>query len=299
VDINPILLSLGSIALGATLPALYFQFRTKPQLQREISEQKASLAAAVERDKSLRQQLDTVMASKAETESELKRVEASLIDLSTKLATSEVRADRAGALQEEVLSKQHELAALSEKYTITNAKCAELAALIDAERRATAEKLATINDAQKQLSDAFNAVSAEALMRNNQTFLDLAKTHFEQYQQNASHQLEVKCKSIEETVKPIHDSLTAVNAQIHEIELARASAFSSITEQFKVLATGQTNLQQETQRLVKALRAPSIGGRWGEIQLRNVVEMAGMLEYCDFVEQPNTTTEDNERLRPT
>lgn len=168
---------------------------------------------------------------------------------------------------------------------------AELAA----ERKATGEKLMLLEENRQQTEQAFRALSAEALATNNQTFLDLAKTTLDSYQKQAKGDLENRQQSIQQLVKPLEDSLQKVDGKIEQLEKARTGAYARLDEQLKSLLGSQAKLESETGNLVRALRAPAVRGRWGEIQLRKVVEMAGMVNYCDFVEQE---TADSGRLRP-
>lgn len=168
---------------------------------------------------------------------------------------------------------------------------------LEDERRASQEKLALLSAAEEKLTDAFKALSADALRNNNRSFLDLAKQNLETFQQNAKGDLDVRQRAINELIKPLKESLEKVDGRIGELEKSRAGAYSELREQVKVLAQSHLQLQSETGNLVKALRAPHVRGRWGEIQLRRVVELAGMLQYCDFVEQETVNGEDG-RIRP-
>jgi DNA recombination protein RmuC len=168
---------------------------------------------------------------------------------------------------------------------------------LEEERKANQEKLTLINNAESKLGDAFKALSADALRNNNQSFLDLAKQNLDSFQQTAKGELERRQNAIDDLIKPLKQSLEKVDGKIGELEKNRVGAYSELREQVKALAQSHLQLQSETGNLVKALRAPHVRGRWGEIQLRRVVELAGMLQYCDFVEQETVTTEET-RIRP-
>ena len=176
-------------------------------------------------------------------------------------------------------------------------RVARLEERIDAGHRAAQEKLALLDRAEHKLRDAFSSLSAEALRQNNQSFLALAQTKLGEFQQSASSDLDKRQKAVNDLVRPIHEALTRVDGKLHEVEKDRIATYSGLLEQVKAMAQTQRALQAETGNLVKALRAPQVRGRWGEIQLRRVVEMAGMLDYCDFVEQSRVESEDG-RLQP-
>ena len=163
------------------------------------------------------------------------------------------------------------------------------------ENRAAEEKLALLEEARQKLADAFRSLSAEALLSNNQSFLELAGMTLEKYQESARNDLTSRQREIDELVKPLRESLIRVDGRIREIEQARTESYATLTEQLRSLAVTQNRLEGETANLVRALRTPAVRGRWGEIQLQRVVELAGMVEYCDFSQQETVETESGRR----
>lgn len=200
-------------------------------------------------------------------------------------------------LRNRLAEKDAALATAQKEVAALSATAAELKqALLDEQRQAR-EKLTLLDDAKRQLADAFKALASDALKSSNTSFLELAKTHLEKFQEMARGDLDKRQTAIDELVKPVKESLGKVDAKLQEIEKNRTEAYSGLTEQVRALSETQKELRGETANLVKALRRPQARGRWGEIQLRRVVEMAGMVAQCDFLEQHSTDTE-NGRLRP-
>ena len=206
-------------------------------------------------------------------------------------------AARLSLLEKELATARAELARLQE----ANARLREQAAALDAtlvhEREAASEKLELIDRATTELREAFQALASDALRSNNQSFLQLAKASLEKFQSEAKGDLDARQKAVETLVTPIKESLDKVDVQIQQMEKERSQAYGTLSEQVQSLIGTQKALEAETGNLVKALRTPAVRGRWGEIQLQRVVEIAGMQSYCDFDEQVTISTSDG-RLRP-
>lgn len=149
---------------------------------------------------------------------------------------------------------------------------------------------------ERHLSDVFKAVSADALKNASSSFIDLATAKFEKLQEGNRLEFHHREKAILELVKPIQESLTHVDKKIAELDKGQAVTYQGLVEQLKAVGSVCFQLQRETSQLSKALRAPHVRGRWGEVQLKRVVELAGMIPYCDFVEQ-ETKENDEKRLR--
>ena len=174
----------------------------------------------------------------------------------------------------------------------------ELRSRLEADLRAAAEKQALLERAELKLSDTFKALSADALRASSEQFLQLAKSSLATQTEEAKGDIEKRKAAIEALVKPVAESLGKFESRIGEIEKAREGAYAELKEQVRSLGDGQLGLQRETASLVRALRQPTGRGQWGELQLRRVVELAGMQEHCDFETQHTATTDEGKRLRP-
>lgn len=282
--------ALAGLALGALVAWLLLRARVERVRGEETARSAAAVAGLEERVAARARELDSERARLDEAEREIGTLRQKATAETERRAAAEERAQRLDAVESELGVAQASNATLQ-------AQLAELAARSEAERVALAEQRALLEEARAKLADAFRALSAEALQANNQQFLDLARTALGTFQAEARGELESRQQAIEAMVTPIRESLGKVDEQIQAMEQARQHAYGALGEQVKALSAGQERLQHETASLVKALRAPTVRGRWGEIQLRRVVEIAGMLPYCDFVEQ-ETVGAGEGRLRP-
>ena len=215
---------------------------------------------------------------------------------------------RTAALQARLSLTEKELAAvkadlarlLADQRNLVESR-ARLESALESERKTSNEKIELLTKAgdraASDLQNAFKALAADALKNNNSSFLQIAQETLKRFQSEARGDLDARQKAVADLVSPVRESLSKVDAQIQKMEIARGEAYGDLKAQVQTLISTQKDLQSETGNLVRALRTPNVRGRWGEIQLRRVVEIAGMLPYCDFAEQETITSEAG-RFRP-
>ncbi len=268
------------------------------------AEYKRGLAESASKAASLEQNINNLLQQKEEVAAELDSLSAKIELLNTekseliaRASTAEERSKLVADKDAVIVERDKAIAELMNERQRLTADLSGMRSQIESEKKAMAEKLELLNQAQVALSDTFKALSSEALKNNNDQFLQLAKTNMETFNSEAKGDLEKRQKAIEELLKPMTESLKKVDTTIVEIENKRENAYGQITEQVKRLYETEQSLRTETSNLVKALRTPQGRGQWGEIQLKRVVEMAGMQEYCDFDEQHSVDTDEG-RQRP-
>lgn len=172
-----------------------------------------------------------------------------------------------------------------------------LRAELERDRAVHAERLKAYQDAESKLREAFGALSAEALKNNNEQFLSLAETKLQQTRAEATADMESRKRAIEDLLTPMARTLEQVDHDIKESERRRIETGATLIQKIVALDAVGQELRGQTQRLVDALKRPGVRGRWGELQLKRVVELAGMVEHCHFTEQETIATE-NGRIRP-
>lgn len=199
----------------------------------------------------------------------------------------------AGALVTWLVMRQQTARRIAEATSASSAR----AAALEARLQASDERNTLLSRAEDTLREAFRSMASEALQANSQSLTALTRAALETSQAQAKGDLDLRHSAIAEMVKPIAQTLEAVDQRLSAVEKERIATTATLVEQLKQLGSGLNSLQGETGRLVKALRQPHVRGHWGEVQLRQVVELAGMIEHTDFVEQVTVTTEDG-RVRP-
>ncbi|MBN2855926.1 MAG: DNA recombination protein RmuC [Halothiobacillaceae bacterium] len=226
------------------------------------------------------------------------KAEARSVELAASQATLAALSQRLDALQTERQTERQAIERLTQQAQFAAAEQAELHERLIQERQAAGEKMALLTEAKTQLQQAFQALSADALRANNESFLKLAQENLSRFQTGAKEDLNQRQAAITQLTQPIRERLDQFDVKLNTLEQARTGAYSAMTQQINdLLQIHLPQLHRETSDLVRALRQPQTRGRWGEVQLKRVVELAGMLAHCDFDEQVSTRETGN-RLRP-
>src|SRR5579872_723918 len=197
---------------------------------------------------------------------------------------------RTDALQQELRSAQKRI---EEEQKLRSA--AEKDA--EAQRSNLAEQRQILDEAQVKLKEAFQSLAGEALQASSRQFIDLAKARFDSLQKEAEGDLEQRKVAIQAMVDPLESALRDLRTEVSRVESARQEAYGSLRTELQQLVVTSKELRQETGSLVSSLKQPQVKGKWGELTLRRVVELAGMSPHCDFMEQLSVDTEEG-RLRP-
>lgn len=216
-----------------------------------------------------------------------------------------VLAERVRKSEQEVDNLEGEQLKLQGRYQGAHDKISELKSEIvkletelTAERKKKSEKERVFSDLESRFSDVFKALSGDALKENSRSFLQLAKELMNAREVKSNDELDKRKHAIEALLRPMNDSLKQFSEKVGEIEKSRVGTYEALKEQVLSLAEGQTRLRSETGNLVRALSTPRVRGSWGEIQLKKVVELAGMLDHCDFDEQQSKDRDDGSKARP-
>ncbi len=297
LDYHDVLVFLLGGGLAGLIVWLLARSRISVQSSRILARTSAEMARLEEVNRGKEEELQDKTARLEDLQEALERAEGSILKISEERSAAQAKLEQMAQVQQALEERTGEVKDLTVAVTGLKEKQAELETIIEKERLATEEKLQLLENAKEQLTDTFQAISATALKNSHESFLELAKATFAKHQEQAKGDLELRQKEVQQLVEPMKESLENYDRHVQEMERIREKAYGSLSQQVESLMTTQQRLQQETANLVKALRTPQVRGRWGEITLRRVAELAGMLKYCDFFEQESRDTEQG-RLRP-
>ena len=285
------------VCLGLGLGALLGWLTTKLRFKPLILERDSRLDAAAEK---VQQQMDenkALKATAAELHAELETLRSDLLEITQQNAMAAGKLDHLKSVQTTLQEKERKIDTLHAAIADLKERQAQLEANLENQHQAFEEKTALLQDLRNGLAETHKALSAEALKNNNQAFIDLAQATFSKYMESARTDFNARDKAVKETIQPLKEALDRYDRQIQAMEKSRENAYGGLSKQVDSLIHTQEFLQKETGKLVNALRKPQVRGRWGEITLKRVVEMAGMQSHCDFFEQ-TTTQVDSGMLRP-
>ena len=283
--------------LGMVIVGLLLKVRLTQKAAEAVQTCKSELAVLEERIRAKELSYDNLLIKNQEMEKELDQLRDTLIQEGQEKVAALKELEQLPEVKNSLQGREEENLGLREEISRLKQVQAELETTLHQERLAVEEKLSLLDEASQKMSDAFKALSSEALRSNNQQFLDLARATLEKFQTEAQGDLAQRQKAVETLVAPLKDTLDRYAQQVQSMEQARQQAYGSLSQHLKQMAVTEEKLQQETGNLVKALRSPQVRGRWGEITLRRVAELAGMSEHCDFMEQ-ETVPGETGRLRP-
>ena len=273
------------LILGGLAATLVARARRAQAVAEAESQSRVDVASLTERLALQAREIEDLHREESALESKVEGLTSALNRETEARAAAAERASRLSIVEREMEARKDDRNSLLEQISNLKTTNRELETVLEEERKSAGEKLSLLQAATEQLSDAFQALSADALKSNNQAFLELAGETLQRFHSEARGDLEQRQKAVENLVTPIREILEKYDQQIQAIERSRSEAYGSLSQQVQSLLLSQQKLASETGNLVKALRTPQVRGRWGELTLRRVVELAGMTAYCDFVEQ--------------
>ena len=288
---NSILLLALGVALGAVIGWLLAAVRTRSELVKSQVDAEGRVRAAESTLQEVRAQVGALQTSLDGRERELGALQQKLREESEQKVKAQTELEQVRSALADSNELRERLKTEGELRVAAETKLREAQVSLEEQKK-------LLEEAKKNLTDTFQALSAEALKSNNQAFIALARSTFETLQAQAEGDLETRQKAIDGLVQPLKDALTRYERQIQEMEQTRQKAYGTLDEQLRSLQQTNQELRKETDNLVHALRMPlTTRGRWGELTLRRVAELAGMSEHCDFTEQETLTSESG-RQRP-
>jgi DNA recombination protein RmuC len=278
------------VAVGALVGLLLGWFLAKSRYVKPIMQRDVEIASLTESIGNKTEENQNLKLLLDQAQNELKSLNLKLLTASEHRSAAESRLENLETLNVSLELREKEISALQKTV-------ATLQTTIEQERKSFAEKAALLQDLRNGLTETYQALSANALKENNQIFSDLAQATFSKYLESVKTDFEMRDNVVKEIIHPLKEALDRYEIHIQAMERSREKAYGGLSSQVQSLIQTQEILQKETGKLVNALHVPHVRGRWGEITLKRVAELAGMQNHCDFFEQASTQSEEG-LLRP-
>jgi len=254
----------------------------------------STLSETVQRKTEQNEALESVLKT---AEQQIRTLNERVLDISQQRSAALARLDYMQQIEKTLNESRHDNSNLLTTITELKQRQTGLETEIRKERQAAEEKIAFLEQMRTQMEHTFKALSSAVLKENNQSFLDLAHTTLSKYIDSAQQDMTHRSKAIESVIDPVKEALIRYDQHIQTMELAREKAYGGLSQQVVSMIRTQDALQKETGKLVKALRLPHVRGRWGEMTLQRVAELAGMHHLCDFSLQHSSDTDEG-KIRP-
>jgi DNA recombination protein RmuC len=280
----------GAFFFAGLLLGLLF---TRSVFIKRVGEEKTANAILAESIRGKSAEIESLLSSMADADQRLQAANDRFLHLSNTHAAAANSLEQMASVKQTLEECSEENRVLTDRIYAQQKRLTEAETLIESERKIAKEKAAMLEEMTVRMTDSFKALSARALSENNQSFIDLAGQTFTQYVEAAKNDFESREKAVKEFIQPMADALDKYDQQVRSMEKSREKAYGELSQQMVSLSQTQNALQLETGKLVNALRMPHVRGRWGEITLRRVVELAGMQNRCDFFEQQTDQTQGN------
>jgi len=266
---------------------------TRSLFVKKMGEEKTANAILSESIRVKSAEIESYQSAQAVAGQDLQELNDRFLNLSNTHAAAVNSLEQMASVKQTLADRSEENHLLTDRISNQQQRLTELETLIESERKIAKEKAVMLEEMTIRMTDSFKALSAKALSENNQSFIDLAGQTFTQYVEAAKNDFQTREKAVKEFIQPVADALDKYDQQVRSMEKSREKAYGELSQQMVSLSRTQNALQQETGKLVNALRMPHVRGRWGEITLRRVVELAGMQNRCDFFEQQTDQTQGN------
>ncbi len=281
---------------GAALTWLALRYRYARRLEAIQNHERERYRELTLKHREVVGELNDCREQRAARHQELLEVQERLLEETEKRAAHAQQAARIPSLEVQLEQRRQDKQQLLEEVSRLKEENASLHTMLEKERDSARDKIRAITAVGDEFKQAFQNLANEALRHNNQMFLDLAKTSFERFHHHARTDLDERRQAVQQLVSPLGETLHKFEQELKDIERRRQHAYARLVAQTENLGAAHDRLLAETAKLVKALSQPQIRGRWGEMTLKRVVELAGMTEHCDF--QLQASVGEDKRLRP-